>query len=93
MRTAKHTGRFRRDYKREKSGRHGKRLDAELLETVAMLAKDEPLSRRYFDHALGGEWSDHRDCHIRPDLILIYRKPDETSLELVRLGSHSELGL
>jgi mRNA interferase YafQ len=49
--------------------------------------------RRYFDHPLGGEWNDHRDCHIRPDLILIYRKPDDASLELVRLGSHSELGL
>ena len=84
---------FRRDYRREKSGRHGKRLDAELLETVTMLANDEPLPRRYFDHPLGGEWSDHRDCHIRPDLILIYRKPDDASLELVRLGSHSELGL
>jgi hypothetical protein len=48
MRTVKHTSRFRRDYKREKSGRRGKRLDAELLETVAMLAKDELLSRRYF---------------------------------------------
>jgi mRNA-degrading endonuclease YafQ of YafQ-DinJ toxin-antitoxin module len=43
MRTVKHTSRFRRDYKREKSGRHGKRLDAELLEAVTMLAKDEPL--------------------------------------------------
>jgi mRNA interferase YafQ len=93
MRTVRHTSRFRRDYKREQSGRHAKRLDAELLATVAMLAKDEPLPRRYFDHALGGEWSDHRDCHIRPDLVLIYRKPDEASLELVRLGSHSELGL
>jgi mRNA interferase YafQ len=58
-----------------------------------MLAKDEPLPWRYFDHPLTGEWNDHRDCHNRPDLILIYRKPDETSLELVRLGSHSELGL
>ena len=77
----------------EKAGRHGKCLDAELLETVRMLAQDEPLPRRYFDHPLGGEWNDHRDCHIRPDLILIYRKPDEASLELVRLGSHSELGL
>jgi addiction module RelE/StbE family toxin len=38
-----------------------------------MLAKDEPLPRRYFDHPLGGEWNDHRDCHIRPDLILICR--------------------
>ena len=93
MRTVKHTGRFRRDYKREKSGRHGRYLDAALPQTVTTLAKDEPLPRRYFDHPLGGEWSDHRDCHIRPDLILIYRKPDDSSLELVRLGSHSELGL
>ena len=93
MRTVKHTSRFRRDYKREKAGRHKRYLDAELLKTVNMLAKDERLPRRYFDHPLSSQWSDHRDCHIRPDLILIYRKPDETSLELVRLGSHSELGL
>jgi mRNA interferase YafQ len=93
MRTVRYTSRFRRDYRREQSGRLGKRLDAMLLETVNMLAKDEPLPQRYFDHPLGGEWSDHRDCHIRPDLILIYRKPDDASLELVRLGSHSELGL
>jgi mRNA interferase YafQ len=93
MRTVKHTSRFKRDYRQEKSGRHSKRLDAVLLEAVTLLAKDEPLPRRYFDHPLAGEWNDHRDCHIRPDLILIYRKPDNTSLELVRLGSHSELGL
>jgi mRNA interferase YafQ len=93
MRTVKHTSRFRRDYKREKSGRYSKQLDAALLRTVTTLAKDEPLPRRYFDHPLGGEWSDHRDCHIRPDLVLIYRKPDDSSLELVRLGSHSELEL
>ena len=43
--------------------------------------------------SLASEWSDHRDCHIRPDLVLIYRKPDTDTLELVRLGSHSELGL
>jgi len=93
MRIVRYTSRFRRDYKRERSGHHGKRLDAMLLETVNMLAKDEPLLRRYFDHPLGGEWSDHRDCHVRPDLILIYRKPDAQTLELVRLGSHSEIGL
>lgn len=93
MRTVRYTSRFRRDYKREKSGRHGKRLDAELMETINMLAKDKPLPRRRINHPLGGEWSDHRDCHIRPDPILIYRKPDATSLELVRLGSQSELGL
>jgi len=58
-----------------------------------MLAADTPLPQRNLDHALSGEWSDHRECHIRPDLILIYRKPDDCSLQLVRLGSHSELSL
>jgi mRNA interferase YafQ len=93
MRTVKYTGRFRRDYKREKAGRRRRYLDAELLTTVSMLAEDVPLPRRYFDHPLGGEWSDHRDCHIRPDLVLIYRKPDDVTLELVRIGSLAELGL
>jgi mRNA interferase YafQ len=60
---------------------------------VNLLAADESLPRRYFDHSLSGDWADHRDCHIKPDLILIYRKPDDEHLDLVRLGSHSELGL
>ncbi|HEV1285189.1 MAG TPA: type II toxin-antitoxin system YafQ family toxin [Bryobacteraceae bacterium] len=93
MRDVKYTARFRRDYKREKSGRHSNKLDTLLMEVVNLLAADAPLPRRNFDHPLAGEWNDHRDCHIRPDLILIYSKPDNDSLELVRLGSHSELGL
>jgi mRNA interferase YafQ len=93
MRAIKHTSRFKRDYRREKSGVLGKKLDALLMEAVNLLAADEPLPQRYVDHPLAGEWNDHRDCHIRPDLVLIYRKPDEENLELVRLGSHSELGL
>jgi mRNA interferase YafQ len=68
-------------------------LDALLKVVVNLLAADTPLSRRNFDRPLSGEWSDHRDCHLRPDLVLIYRKPDNESLELVRLGSHSELSL
>jgi mRNA interferase YafQ len=92
MRTVKYTSRFKRDYRREKSGQHGKRLDNLLMEVVDTLAADKALPRRNLDHPLTGEWSDHRDCHIRPDLVLTYRKPDDTSLELVRLGSHSELG-
>jgi mRNA interferase YafQ len=93
MRTIRYTNRFRRDYKREKAGRNGKTLDADLAQAVDMLKADTPLPRRYFDHPLTGEWKDYRDCHVRPDLVLIYRKPDKESLELVRLGSHSELGL
>jgi len=93
MRTVRYTRRFKRDYRREKSGQHRKKLDALLMEVVKLLAADKPLPHRNFDHALSGEWSDHRDCHLRPALILIYRKPGNDSLELVRLGSHSELGL
>ena len=89
----KYTSRFKRDYKREKSGQLGRKLDVLLMEIVNLLANDTHLPHRNFDHPLSGEWSDHRNCHIRPDLILIYRKPDDDSLELVRLGSHSELGL
>ena len=93
MRTVKYSSRFKRDYRREKSGVLGRKLDALLGEVVDLLLADEPLPRRNVDHQLSGEWKDHRDCHIRPDLVLIYRKPDDESLELVRLGSHSELGL
>lgn len=92
MRRISYTTRFKRDYKREKAGRHGKTLDAMLMGVVNQLAADRPLPRKNFDHSLSGEWADHRDCHIRPDLVLIYRKPDAEILELVRLGSHSELG-
>jgi mRNA interferase YafQ len=92
MRTIRYSNRFKRDYKREKAGRYGRTLDTELTEIVRLLSSDTPLPRRNFDHPLSGEWRDHRDCHVRPDLILIYRKPDDTNLDLVRLGSHSELG-
>jgi mRNA interferase YafQ len=96
MRTIKYTNAFKRDYKREKAGKsrqHVEKLDRELTQVVALLAADAPLDRRYADHPLTGDWKDFRDCHIRPDLVLIYRKPDAANLELVRLGSHSELGL
>ena len=93
MRTIRRTAAFKRDYKREKKGRFGRTLDSGLLEAVTELAADRPLAPRYRDHALAGPWQDYRDCHLRPDLVLIYRKPDGLHLDLVRLGSHSELGL
>jgi len=93
MREVRYTSRFKRDYKREKSGRHGKELDDLISSIVELLAEDMPLPVLNRDHPLAGDWSDHRDCHIKPDLVLIYRKVQDDFLDLVRLGSHSELGI
>ena len=90
MREIRFTARFKRDYKRQKTGRYQKTIDAALMEIVNLLAADVPPPPSNVDHPLSGEWADYRDCHIRPDLILIYRKPDDEHLDLVRLGSHSE---
>ena len=92
MRTIDPTGRFERDLKRELKGRYRTVIVAELDDLITLLAADLPLPDRNRDHALSGNWKDHRDCHVRPDLVLIYRKPDADTLELVRLGSHAELG-
>ena len=91
MRTIDRSSAFRRDYKREARGRHMATLDASLMPVLMALAQDRPLEPRLRDHDLSGEWTGYRDCHIRPDLVLIYRKPDPDSLRLARLGSHSEL--
>lgn len=93
MRRIEPTNTFKRDYKRELKGKYRASLESDFANVVQALAKDEPLAERYRDHPLTGEWNDHRDCHIKPDLVLIYRKPDAERLQLVRLGSHSELGL
>jgi len=93
MRTIDRTNQFKRDYKRELKGRHCATLEGDLVEVVKMLVRDVPLAGRYHDHALTGDWKNFRDCHIKPDLVLIYQKPNDEILQLVRLGSHSELGL
>lgn len=93
MRRIERTSQFKRDYRREARGRHCMSLDDSLLSILVALANDQPLEPRRHDHALSGEWKDYRDCHVKPDLVLIYQKPDADTLRLVRLGSHSELGL
>ena len=90
MRRIERTNAFRRDFKREKRGHHRRELEMVLTVAVSLLAEDKPLPEKNHDHALGGEWRDHRECHLKPDLLLIYRKPDAEVLQVVRLGSHSE---
>ena len=93
MRIIKQTAQFKRDLKREARGIYRALLQEEFVDLIAALANDQALDERYRDHPLSGNWKDHRDCHIKPDLVLFYQKPDDESLRLVRLGSHSELGI
>ena len=87
MRAIERTNAFKRDFKK-----HGD-ISAAFIEVLWKLGNDEVLPERFRDHALTGNWVDFRDCHIKPDLVLIYRKPDVETLQLVRMGSHSELDL
>jgi mRNA interferase YafQ len=92
MQTIKQASRFRKDLKRESKGQYREAVRTELMTALDLLQRDEVLPLRFADHALIGKWLDDRDCHIKPDLILIYRISDPSLLELARLGTHSELG-
>jgi len=91
MRRIERTNAFLRDFRREKRGHHRRDLEAVLTVVVSLLAEDTPLPERNRDHALGGDWSDHRQRHLKPNLLLIDRKPDTEVLQLVGLGFDSEL--
>ncbi len=91
MRTIEYSRSFRRDYRRVKANPRYKNLDRMLQGVLDLLASDQPLPPKNRDHALTGDWAGYRECHIRPDLLLIYRKAGDDLLRLARLGSHSEL--
>jgi len=57
---------------------------------ISQLQRGEALPPKNVDHPLTGNWHGFRDCHIKPDLVLIYRINNDT-LQLARIGSHSEL--
>jgi mRNA interferase YafQ len=90
MRTLVLTNPFKRDWNKIK---HSGRYSAEVLRAATdLLCNDLPLPERMHDHALSGQWAkiSARECHVKPDLLLVYAKPDN-ELHLLRLTSHSEL--
>lgn len=92
MRMIERSTAFKRDYKRIKATpRYRKDLDSLISDILDFLLSDKTLPEQYLDHSLSGNWHGYRECHLKPDLLLIYSKPDQTTLRLVRLGSHSEL--
>ena len=87
MRTIERSNQFKRDYKRELKGQRGKKLPRALVDLLDLLVNDKPLDVKYRDHGLSSAWGGYRDCHVWPDLVLIYSLPDAKTIRLARLES------
>ncbi|PTL33885.1 type II toxin-antitoxin system mRNA interferase toxin, RelE/StbE family [Prevotella sp. oral taxon 376] len=100
MREIVYTGQYKRDLKRARKRRMP---EDDLNEVIRLLAEDKPLPAERRDHALTGEFSGLRECHIHPDWLLVYSKEDIISAEkesvekelhilnLIRTGTHADL--
>lgn len=63
-----------------------------LNEVLKNLTNGSALPEKYKDHALSGKWNPARECHVKPDVLLIYQvEKKENLLVLIRIGSHSDL--
>lgn len=83
-----YTSKFKKDLRRlMKANPRAERI---LRSAIEDLRAGRDLPPRMKNHPLQGSWNDHWDCHLKPDLVLIYRT-DEEDVTLVRVGSHSEL--
>ncbi|MEK7339164.1 MAG: type II toxin-antitoxin system YafQ family toxin [Candidatus Rhabdochlamydia sp.] len=81
------TSRFKKDLKKYE---HNKPVKKELEIVLSFLLKEEKLPKKYLDHALTGSYVSFRECHVKPDTLLIYWL-DNAYVHLTRIGSHSEL--
>ena len=80
--------RYKKDYKRYKN--NPKKVEA-LKEVIKLLKNEQPIPAEYQPHMLHGNYQGCMECHIQGDFLLIWIDPDTDIIELVRLGSHSEL--
>ena len=88
MHSLEYSTQFKKDFKKI-----FKRPISDIVEVgriISMLQRDEVLEEKHVDHSLAGNWQGFRGCHIKPDLVLVYRVMDGV-LQLARIGSHSEL--
>lgn len=92
-RSADFTRSFHKDWEQlTRSGRYDMHRLKEAM--LCLIANDAPLGPEWLDHALKGDWSDHRECHIGGDFLLIYQlagKAPRESITFVRAGTHAAL--
>ena len=88
-RATDYTKAFLKDWQRLS---HSGRYDMVRLKEAMLLliANDAPLGPEWLDHALKGEWADHRECHIGGDFLLIYQVEGQ-AINFVRAGTHADL--
>jgi mRNA interferase YafQ len=88
-RAAAYTKQFAKDWEKlSRSGRYDMRQLKEAM--LLLIANDAPLGAEWLDHALKGDWHDHRECHIGGDFLLIYQI-EGNQLNFVRAGTHAQL--
>lgn len=89
MLNLKAVSQFKKDFKKY---RHNETVLEEFEEVIKLLRSRIKLPIKYVDHSLGGQYKGMRECHIKPDTLLIYSISEESqTLYLERIGSHSEL--
>lgn len=89
MLNLKSVSQFKKDFKKY---RHDEAVIKELGDVIKTLRERRKLTEKYVDHSLGGQYKDMRECHIKPDVLLIYFIGEESeTLYLERIGSHSDL--
>ena len=88
MKKLKPTTKYKKDYKRF---RNNPKKVRELFEILRMLENEIPIPAEYDPHMLTGNYAGNMECHIEGDFLLIWFDPDTDEIDLVRLGSHSEL--
>lgn len=85
----RYSSRFKKDYKTVVKRGYDIKLLEEVLE---LLIEEQTLPQKYLDHALTGNYAGHRECHITPDWLLVYKIEKEILiLLLTRTGAHSDL--
>ena len=88
MKTLRYSSQYKRDFKKYRN--NPSKLE-KLLEVFQMLEKGIELPAKYGAHMLKGQYKDCLECHIEGDFLLIWFDAEEDIIEILRLGSHSEL--
>ena len=88
MKKLKASSQYKKDYKRF---RNNPKKIGKLFSVLELLKNEQPLPEENRPHMLTGNYAGHMECHIEGDFLLIWFNPESDEIDLVRLGSHSEL--